>query len=413
MIKVLAICQEDPAWILGGMGRHVRELYRAMAERDDVTIDLVTLGPDDPGPYLGYMKHTADKHVCYKPPYPGMSALLISDIQMLKTVLRLYAEGKRWDVIHVHEWNSLQVARAVRDALDLPLVGTMHLCLTKLASMDECPTDSTKKDEDAPTPEDSVYLMNQEGRLIVECDRTILCSRAYAKMAGEVFLTPRDFDVIYNGIRTDEWCPGAGDPERAREKHELNGRPVALFVGRIADMKGIRPILEAVEAEDTGYQVVLCGEVNANSEADRELWDVTKTIRRLVDEHPERLKWVEFQFDQDLFDLYSAADVCLMPSVHEPFGIVALEAMAMGVPLITTEVDGLGEIVVDDEGNEYTLIIEPNSAPQLLQAMALLRDNPEAKQELRDLGLKRAHDFDWHCAAEQTVGVYRSLVERS
>jgi 1,4-alpha-glucan branching enzyme len=393
------------------MGRHIRELYRAMAERDDVDIDLVTLGPDEPGPYLGYMKHTADKFVCYKPPFPGMSALLISDIQMLKTVLRLYAEGKRWDVVHVHEWNSLQVARAVRDALDLPLVGTMHLCLTKLAMMDECPTDSAKKEKDGPTPEDSVYLMNQEGRLIVESDRTILCSQAYAEMAREIFLTDREFDVIYNGIRTDEWCPGAGDPDRAAEKHDLNGRPVALFVGRIADMKGIRPLLEAIEDGDTGYQVVLAGEVNANSEEDRESWDVTKWIRRIVEEHPDRLRWIGFQFDQDLLDLYSAAEICLMPSVHEPFGIVALEAMAMGVPLITTEVDGLGEIVKDEDGTEYTLIINPNSAEQLGTAMALLRRNPEARNELRELGLSRARDFDWHVAADKTVAVYRSLLE--
>lgn len=408
MTRVLAICNEDPKWILGGMGMHVRELYRAMAERDDVEIDLVTQSPEDDGVYLGFNKFTADRLVCYKPPAAGMSSLLISDIQMLKTILRLYAEGRRWDVIHAHEWGSQQVARAVRDSLDLPLVSTMHLCITKLAQIDAV-TDA----EHCPPPEDNVYLMTQEGKLVVESDELIMCSKAYGRLAEEVFLTDREVNIIHNGIRNDEWQPGAGDSDRAREKHGLNGRPIALFVGRIATMKGIVEVLDAVEAEDTGHTVVLAGEVNANNEAQKEGWDVTQRIRRLEQELPERFRWVGFQHGQDLKDLYEAAQVGLMPSTHEPFGIVALEAMAMGLPLITTEVDGLGEIVTDSEGGEYALIIQPKSGAQIVAGLKLLGGSEELRNELSELGRKRASDFDWHVAADQTVGVYRRIINRS
>lgn len=409
MIRVLAICNEDPKWILGGMGMHVRELYRTMAERDDMQVDLLTQSPEDDGLYLGVNKFVADRLVCYKPPHPGMSGLLITDIQMLKTVLRLYAEGRRWDVIHAHEWGAQQVARAVRDSLDLPLVSTMHLCITKLAQLEAL------DDQEAapqPPPEDNVYLMTQEGKLIGESDELIMCSRAYGRLAREVFLSDREVNVIYNGVRCDEWHPGAGNAARARSKHGLNGRPIALFVGRIATMKGIVEVLDAVEAEDTGHTVVLAGEVNANNEEQKEGWDVTQRIRRLEKELPERFRWVGFQHGQDLKDLYAAAQVGLMPSTHEPFGIVALEAMAMGLPLITTDVDGLGEIVTDSEGGEYALIIQPKSGQQIVEGLKLLGGSEELRMELSELGRKRAHDFDWHVAVDQTVGVYRRVIDR-
>ena len=101
-----------------------------------------------------------------------------------------------------------------------------------------------------------------------------------------------------------------------------------------------------------------------------------------------------------------------MPSVHEPFGLVALETMAMGVPLVCTEVDGLGEIVVDEEGREYAMIIPPRSPQAIVDAAKALRsDAPWG--ELRTLGLGRVGSFTWDSAAERTIGVYRQAIGRS
>lgn len=415
MIRVLAICQEDPSCILGGMGTHVRELYRAMAQRSDVEIDLVTMGPGEPGPYMGYQKFPAHELACYKPPMEGMSTLLISDIQMIKTIFRLYVQGHRWDVIHCHEWNSLQTAWAVRDTVRLPLVATMHLCITKLGQIGN--NYGTEEEEEpkpwTPPPEDTIYLMNQEGRLVVESNELILCSKAYVDIAHQTFLTDRDINVIYNGIRTDEWHPAAGVPERARSELNLPARPIALFVGRIAEMKGIHEVLDAVESEDTGYCTVLCGEVNANSDEQKENWCVTQRIRHMQEIMPERLRWIGFHEGQMLKDIYSMAEICLMPSTHEPFGIVALEAMSMGKPLISTEVDGLGEIVVDENRDEYSLIIPPGSGAFIAEAMKYLREKPEKREELSALGLQRVKHFDWDVIAGQTMAVYQKAMERA
>lgn len=406
-LRVLAICKEDPAHILGGMGRHVRELYRAMSRLPGVQVDLLTSGPGEgSNPYLGFTKHQANKHVCFKPPAPGMSSYLIDDLQLAKTLTRLIADGHRWDVIHAHEWGSVQIARLARHVLQVPQVNTMHLCITHLSTMDACPTDQV-----GVPAEPTLYLWQQEGNLICDPDELILCSQAYVKLIRHTFMTSRPINLIVNGIDRDDWNPGRGDKYRAQSEYRLDpSRPMALFVGRIADMKGIRPLLDAVEYGDTGWCVVLCGEVNANTAEQREAWDVTKRIKDLIERMPERLRWVGFRHGEELHDLYAAADVVIMPSIHEPFGIVALEAMASGAPLIATEVDGLGEIVNDDQGKEYALIIGPDDPGQIRDALALCTD-PAVRRELRDLGLERAQAFDWHEVAKQTVGVYKRALQ--
>lgn len=408
-MKVLAICQEDPSEILGGMGMHIRELYREMASMG-VEIDLLTQGkPEGAVDYLGFTKHYDDKHICFKPTKPDFACRLMVDIQMAKTLMRLIAErgADYWDVIHQHEWTSVQLARMARRALSLPLVGTMHLCLSRLAFVENPSTNPGKWGQA------DLYMMQQEGHLVCDPDEFILCSDSYVEMAREHFGTDRPINMVHNGVNTSEWNPEAGDGERARYEHNLDfvsgrphRRPVALFVGRVAEMKGIVYLLEAVEKVDMDWQVVIAGEVNANDEKSKEEWWVTHKMRKLEDAYPERFRWVGFQHGQDLRDLYAAADCVLMPSTHEPFGIVALEAMAMGAPLIATEVDGLGEIVCDGD-DEYAMIIPERSVDAIVAALRVLKKNPDVREELRELGLKRVRDFTWAQAAESTLEIYR------
>lgn len=391
-LKILGICLEDPEVLIGGMGRHVGEIYRAMAKRDDVQISLLTSGPDE-GPKIhdGYIKYYTDKLVAWKPQDPNLVSHIAIDIQGLRTILKLVAEGTRWDLVHIHDWNCIQIGRAIRDALQIPMIGTMHLCLTYLME--------TGGVYERKLQEDELYTMQMEGHLAADTDSLILCGEAFADIVEKTFMLQRHIDIIPNGIDLSIWNPDVNLPPIK------SSRPVALFVGRIADMKGIRPLLDAVAAEDTGFQIVLCGDVNADTDEIKENWDVTKKIRALEKKYPERLAWIGFQKDNMLKALYKSATVGIMPSIHEPFGIVALEHMAMGLPLISTEVDGLGEIVVDEDGEEYSLIIPPGS-PQAINAALKMCKDITIRRTLINQGLKRARQFSWDEVAAQTIKVY-------
>lgn len=408
-LRVLMVCQEDPAWILGGMGRHVGELGYFMAKRDDVEVELLTSGRGEGSEeWRGFARHLSDKLICRKPQQPNMNALRLADFQLAKTLARLLAEGKRWDLVHIHEWNSVEVGRMVRDALKVPMVGTLHLCLTKLSQFESCPTDQARSEASS---EEWSYMLQQEAHLAVDSDRFIVCSRAYEQIARECFLTRRKIDVIYNGIDCEVWSPDTGSGVRARATHNLPPKPVALFVGRIADMKGIRVLLDAIESAGDDFIFVIVGEVNADTQERADAWDVTQRIKRIESEQPQRLRWVKFQSGQALRDLYAAAHAVIMPSIHEPFGIVALEAMAMGTPLIATEVDGLGEIVNDEQGNEYAFIIDPGRPDHIVEGLTTLLD-AEKRAALSSAGLKRVDDFDWRTVAEQTAKVYKEVTRR-
>jgi glycosyltransferase involved in cell wall biosynthesis len=403
-MRVLAICVEDPELLLGGMGRHVRELYRAMARRPGTEIDLLTTGPSPCKEFDGYRKWTYSHRVSQKPPAPGIRAVFQSDLQMLGRLLEMNRAGMEWDVIHAHEWSSWQVAQLAQQAFDLPIVSTMHLCMSALRTRD-LPMDWVPRDQS--WSELDVWIANQEGKLCIENDELILCSDSYCQIASQEYglgVICKEPHLIPNGIDLDDWHPGSGYGERARREHALENRPVALFVGRIATMKGIEYLLEAVEREDTGYQVVIAGEVNAD--VGGEDWHVTQKLRYLQNRYPERLRWLGFQRDQELKDLYSAARVVVMPSTHEPFGIVALEAMAMGVPLITTGVDGLSDVVDD----ECSLRIRPRSSKAIITALHDLKDAGN-RGDLQNAGIERVKQFNWDSIAEQTLGVYRLAVE--
>lgn len=171
-------------------------------------------------------------------------------------------------------------------------------------------------------------------------------------------------------------------------------------------MKGIEYLIKAINDKDVGWHVVIVGEVNADTGA--EDWYVTKALRRVEKQFPERIRWLGFKRDQDLKDLYELADAVIMPSTHEPFGIVALESMAMGTPLIATDKDGLGEIVRSG-GEVFAEIIQDRSSEAINDALVKLR-SAEEKATLREKGLRRAGDFDWTEIAEKTVGVYHKAV---
>jgi starch synthase len=234
-------------------------------------------------------------------------------------------------------------------------------------------------------------------------------------------IAPERVEVIYNGVDPEQFRADPGD-EVVRRVGIDPSRPYVIFVGRITRQKGIVHLLRAARHFVPEAQLVLCA-----GEPDTE--QIGAEVRQLVAElERERggVFWLESMLPRpELVQLLSHARVFACPSVYEPFGIVNLEAMACGAPVVASSVGGIPEIVV--HGRTGLLVpFEPDGTPRaeprdgerfaadLAEAVNRLLANPELAKTYGAAGRERvrAH-FSWSAIAEQTVALYERLIRRS
>ena len=198
--------------------------------------------------------------------------------------------------------------------------------------------------------------------------------------------------------------------------------PYILFVGRITHQKGIMHLLRAVAAPDPGVQVVLCATDPDTVELGRE---VDQRIEALKTRDGRAIIHISsFVPVDDIIPLYSHAAIFVCPSIYEPFGIINLEAMACGTPVVATAVGGIKEVVARQE----TGLLVPfdhkcpgNHEPQAAAAFALnlaaaiqsLLSDPERRRVMGEKARRRVEElFSWRQVARQTLDFYQEIMER-
>ncbi len=258
--------------------------------------------------------------------------------EFLGGVLRVAREeGNRYDVVHSHYWLSGWVGRATKDILGVPLVASFHT-LGKVKNY------SLARGE---SPEPSERLRGEE-RVILEADRILAPTPEEAgQLVGLYGADPERIRIVPPGVDHSIFMPS--DRAEARAKLHLSGLRLALFVGRLQSHKGpdvaIRTLAETVaRAPETAEDLVLAivggpsGE-HAGAEVAR-LMELASALGVA-----DRVMLFPPQPHARLADFYSAADVVLVPSRSESFGLVALEAQACGTPVVAAAVGGLRTVI--------------------------------------------------------------------
>jgi alpha-maltose-1-phosphate synthase len=205
--------------------------------------------------------------------------------------------------------------------------------------------------------------------------------------------------VIHNGIDPARyrWTPARDALDRLGIRE-----PFVLFVGRITDQKGIFDLLEASSALPPDIQVVLCASAPDTPE-------IEERLRQSVSGRIN-VRWIGQMLPvEDVIQLYSHAAVFCCPSVYEPFGIINLEAMACGTPVVASAVGGILEVVEDGVTG---LLVPPRSPDRLARALtALLRDRGRA-QAMGKAGRARVEErFSWASVAARTETLYGEAIE--
>ncbi|MBW0018679.1 MAG: glycogen synthase [Mycobacterium sp.] len=385
-MRVAMMTREYPPEVYGGAGVHVTELVAQL--RRLCTVDVHCMGE----PRAGAIAHQPD------PRLRGANmalSTLSSDLVMANA-----AAGAT--VAHSHTWYTGLAGHLAKLLLDIPHVLTAH-------SLE--PLRPWKAEQLGGGYHVSTWV---EHTAVLAADAVIAVSDGMAEDILRVYprLDPSVVHVVRNGIDTDVWYPG-GPPRTGSVLADLQvdpGRPVVAFVGRITRQKGVEHLVAAAHRFSPDVQVVLC----AGAPDTPEIADAVGSAVAELAHYRSGVFWIRNMLPVgELREILSAATVFVCPSVYEPLGIVNLEAMACGTPVVASDVGGIPEVVVD--GVTGTLVhYDPHDAAGyqagLAQAVNELVADPDKARRFGQAGRQRCVEaFSWAHVAEQTLDIYRKV----
>lgn len=388
-MRILILSWEYPPRIVGGLGKHVHRLSTALADEGH-TVHVVTRDhPDAPAEEMVDGVHVV--RVGEYPPIVPFDELipwvLQFNVGVLERATKILLE-EEVDLVHAHDWLVAYAAAGVKNLFDLPLVSTVHA------------TEYGRHQGYLPGPMNK--LIHQiEWWLTYESRRTITCSRYMHDQIEDIFqLPPEKLDVISNGVDLET----VHKPEGVEEFRALKlepGEKMIFFAGRLEYEKGVQTVLDALPLvnEEIPVRFFVAG-VGTHEQALRE-----HVERDGLDGHVEFLGFVP---DDELAMYYAAADLAVVPSLYEPFGMVALETMAAGTPCIAADTGGLRELVVHDATG---LRFSPGDPESLAGAiLRLLTDTRLDRRLTLDARRMLNDQFSWPSIAARTVDVYRRAI---
>ena len=400
-MKALLLTREYPPDVYGGAGVHVDYLSREMARR--IPVEVRTFGTQA----LRAGGLTVDGYGAALPGPGDAEADFLGALQALRVSISFNAHPLDADLVHCHTWYAHFGGLLARMLHGIPLVITAH-------SLE--PLRPWKREQLGRGYDLTCWI---ERTALETADAIIAVSGEMRADILRLFrVPPEKVAVIHNGIDTEEYRPVAG---RSRiDRFGIDpGRPSVLFVGRITRQKGIVHLVNAIPSIDPGAQVVLCAGAPDTPEIAREM---EGAVRR-VQAGRRRVIWIREMVDRaTAIDLYSHAAVFCCPSIYEPFGIINLEAMACGTPVVASAVGGIPEIVVPGETGFLVPLeqqaeppfepVEPDRFARDLAAPinALLADE-DLRRAMGAEGRKRAEaHFSWRAIADRTIALYESLL---
>jgi len=391
-LRVVMLSWEYPPRIVGGISPHVHDLSRELVQ-SGVEVHVVTKAtpnaPDEQVDDVGVNVHRV--HLDSEPDN------FVHEIQLLnkatdlrvRQLLEDWRDGGQPTIFHAHDWLSLDAARELKYEYQLPMVATVHA--TEMGRNQGLNTDLQK------------YIHEQEYWLTYEAWRIIVCSDFMKSEVQRQFDAPADkVDIIYNGVDASKFEFDWSAEERAswRKRLALPSEKIVMYVGRFVREKGIHVLLNAasaVLAQQPTTKFVIVGGGNRDKFEQFVRWYGLQ----------EKVLFTGFMANRSLHMLYRCADVAVFPSLYEPFGIVALEGMAAGAPVVASDAGGLPEVVKHDETGTLAYA---GSAESLAWAVLRVLENPERAENLRMAARERLDiDFAWPVLADQTIDVYNKV----
>jgi D-inositol-3-phosphate glycosyltransferase len=378
----------------GGMNVYVRELVASLAQagvRTEVYVrrwadDLPEIVDVEPGFRVVHVE--AGPTALAKEELPDVVDAYTSEVSR-----HLRRRGGP-DLIHANYWLSGLAGHRLKHELSLPLVSTFHT----LARV--------KAETGDPEPDRRIDAESE----VIACSDAILanCTAEAAQLIELYGADPERIEIVPPGVDHAFFSPG--DRRGARAALGLGDHPVLLFVGRIQPLKGLTVAIGALAELSARHPDAVLVVVGGRSGAGGA--EEMAAAQGLIDRHglAGRVRFVPPQPHHLLSTYYRAADVCVVPSRSESFGLVALEAAACGTPVVAAAVGGLRTVVEDGLTG---LLVDSRDPAEYAEAVAGILDDDGVAEKMATAGAERARGYTWSTTAARLRRLYADLTSRA
>ena len=388
--RVLLLSWEYPPVIEGGLARHVRKLAEGLV-RQGLAVDVLTRGTAEASERAstGIRPGGVDVHRVPEPGWPRDLDRFVAWVEQMNEDMlaagEALAQERSYDLIHGHDWLVAGAAGALADRLGIPYLTTIHA------------TEHGRHQGWVADPPQS-HIHSVERWMAHRADRVIVCSYYMRGHVADIFdIDESRVAVIPNGVDPNDLRP-VKDLQALRAEFAAPHETLVLLVGRLVYEKGFQLALDALpgvieQVGDVRFLVAGSGTHEAELRAQAEQLGLL--------DHGTFLGWIG---DDVLHSLYRIADLCVVPSIYEPFGLVALEAMASGCPCIVADTGGLREVV--PVGERVGLRFNGGDAEHLGVMIERLLVDGELRDRLVAEASEHVLSFDWDDIAQRTRAIY-------
>ncbi|AFY77737.1 MAG: glycosyltransferase family 4 protein [Hydrococcus sp. C42_A2020_068] len=383
-MRILVLTWEFPPRIVGGIARHVAEIYPELVKLGH-EIRLITV---EFGQAPGYeeVEGVRVHRVPVAPAHNFFHWVVNMNDSMGYYGGKLIAEEGPFDILHAHDWLVSDAAIALKHHFKIPLVATFHA--TEYGRHNGIYTEEQR------------YIASKEGNLAYNAWRIIVCSDYMRQELQRALGTPWDkIDVVYNGIRAEKKQRDPHfDYQAFRRRYAEDGEKIVYYVGRMTYEKGVAVLLNAAPKviwEMGGYvKFVIIGGGNTDK-LKEQAWNLGIS---------NKCYFTGFMSEEDLDKFQTIADCAVFPSLYEPFGIVALESFAARVPVVVSDTGGFPEVV---RHTRTGIVTHTNNPDSLAWGILEVLKNPGYAQWLIDNAYEDLERrFSWPKLARQTEAVY-------
>ena len=389
-LTVMMLTWEFPPRIIGGISPHVYYLSKSLA-RNGIKVYVVTCD------FPGAPQHEVVDGVeifridSYKNPSPDFATwVFLMNVNMQKEAAALVnsLDGKV-DVFHAHDWLVANAGIGLKHVFRKPLLATMHS--TEIGRRNGIHFDYER------------MIHETEAWLTYEAWRVICCSDYMVSHVKWAFGLPADkLVMVPNGVDAEAYAKiGNDDLSRFRSKFALPEEKIVLFVGRLVHEKGVHVLVNAVSRvlEKVNAKFIIVG----NGYMKEQLSNIVKNMG-----FAHKVMFTGFVDDETLKKLQKCADVSVVPSLFEPFGIVAIEAMAAKSPVVVSDTGGLSEIV---EHNVTGVKVYADNPESLAWGITKVLTDDSYANWLRNNAYKKIQEkYDWNKIAQQTKTIYNNVL---